>query len=370
MGKKYKAVIVHRIFLKLLFCVFIAILIFGINSCNDEKEHIIAKQADTFLRSCDLSYLPQIRANGVVCKNADGNIEDMLLTLKNAGMNTVRLRIWHTPTTSNSGFEEVKNLSAEIKSLGLKVWLTVHYSDTWADPGAQAKPKSWESATYQQLKDSVYNYTNRIMKEINPEFIQIGNEINNGLLFPDGSYTNLSQMSGLLASGIKAVRDNNKATKIILHYAGHEKAFDFFSLFNSLDYDIIGISYYPLWHGKDLLQLNSNINQLGNVLQKKVVLAETSYPFTFGWNDYTNNVIGSSDQILVQFSATPEGQKDYLLSIKNMLLNSPNAIGFSYWGGEWISFKGNIAKDGSSWENQALWDFNLKSLPALEAFKQ
>ncbi len=339
-------------------------------SCKNEIKPIPPLSNDTFIRSCDASFLPQVRASGLHFMNAQGNYEDMLITMKNAGVNTIRLRIWHSPVNNQSSLQEVKKLSDEIKNLGLKVWLTIHYSDTWADPGSQIKPKAWQSANFQQLKDSVYNYTARVVQLLRPEYVQIGNEINNGLLFPEGSYTNKSQMSGLLASGIKAVNDQNTGTQTILHYAGHENSVDFFAHFTTLDFDIIGISYYPLWHGKNLDTLMQSMYELSNTYQKKVVIAETAYPFTYQWNDYTQNVIGDSTQILSLFSASPDGQKNYLVHLKKLLLRTPGVIGFSYWGGEWVSYKGKTASDGSSWENQALWDFNQKSLPALEAFKQ
>jgi len=351
-----------KIFLILLTCI-------GLFNCK-EKSQTNPEANNSFIRSCDLSFLPQVRLSSINCKNAQGLSEDMLTTLKNAGMNTVRLRIWNQPLDGHSGFEEVKKLSKEIKNLGLKVWLTVHYSDTWADPGAQTKPQNWKQSTYGQLKDSVYAYTQKIMQEIDPDLIQIGNEINNGLLWPEGSYNNLYQMAGLISSGIKAVRDHSNKTKIVLHYAGHQHALPFFLSLPFFDYDIIGLSYYPFWHGKNLDSLSLNIIQLGNEIQKDVLIAETSYPFSFGWNDYTNNVIGSTDQILANYPASPQGQKNYLMQIKKIMSTAPRGIGYSYWGGEWISFKGNTAKDGSSYENQAMWDFNSQSLPVIESYKQ
>ena len=100
------------------------------------------------------------------------------------------------------------------------------------------------------------------------------------------------------------------------------------------------------------------------------LIAETAYPFTFAWNDWTNNIIGDSSQILPQFSASIQGQKDYLNKIKYIISNTPNGIGFAYWGAEFISFKGSEAKNGSSWENQALWDFTNKALPSMSVFNE
>jgi arabinogalactan endo-1,4-beta-galactosidase len=292
----------------------------------------------------------------------------MLTTLKNAGVNTIRLRIWNNPSDEHSGLEEVKLFSNEIKKMGLKVWLTINYSDTWADPGAQAKPMAWNNLSFALLKDSVYNFTTKIATEIKPDYVQIGNEINNGFLWPDGNFSNANQLFDLLNEGVKSIRLNLPFTKIIIHYAGFEKADYFYSKLVNLDYDIIGLSYYPLWHGKSLDTLQAQLQALSLKYNKNILIAETSYPFTFGWNDWTNNIIGDSSQILYEYAATANGQKEYLDKIKTIVLNIPKGIGFAYWGAEFIAFKGNEAKNGSSWENQALWDFDNKALPAMNVF--
>jgi len=249
----------------------------------------------------------------------------------------------------------------------MKVLLTVHYSDTWADPGNQEKPEQWNNSYFSQLKDSVYIYTKKIVSEINPNYIQIGNEINNRFLHPDGK--NTENMKELLKSGIKAVRETNLSTKIIIHYAGFEGANYFYSTISDLDFDIIGISYYHIWHGKDLNSLKQNLITISNSVNKPIFIAETSYPFTLKWNDYTNNVIGLESQLLTDYAASPEGQKAYLNKIKSLISEVPKGIGFCYWGSEWISYKGNTSSEGSSWENQAFWDFENKILPVLDCYK-
>jgi arabinogalactan endo-1,4-beta-galactosidase len=321
------------------------------------------------IKGIDASFLPELRQSNIVLKNALGIAEDMLVTLKNSGVNTVRIRLWKNPSTIHSSLAEVKLLAQEITNAGLKVWLCVHYSDTWADPGYQQKPAQWNTATLAQLKDSIYQYTKKIVTEINPAYIQIGNEINNGFCWPEGKYANQTQFIDMVAQGAKAVRDNAPNTKIMLHFAGHENAAAFFSLFANVPYDIIGLSYYPIWHGKSIDALQTNLNALGTQFNKDIVIAETSYPFTFGYNDYTNNIIGSANQILPEYAATPTGQLQYLQKIKSTILAAPKGIGFCYWGGDWVAMYGATATNGSSYENQALWDFNNTALPVLSAFK-
>lgn len=337
-------------------------------ACNKSENKFIQVEKPFFIKGVDASFIPEIRLSNMITKNANGQVEDMLLTLKNAGVNTLRLRIWNNPVKEHSGLEEVKNFSNEIKNLGLKVWLTIHYSDTWADPGAQTKPNDWNGLTFVQLKDSMRNYTSKIANEIKPDYIQIGNEINNGFLWPEGSSLNTMQMLELLKEGVKAVKENSPQTKIIIHYAGYDKADYFYSQLSNLDYDIIGLSYYPNWHGKSLDTLQMQLLSLSSKFNKPILIAETAYPFTYGWNDWTNNIIGDSSQILPQFTASIQGQKDYLNQIKFIISNTPNGIGFAYWGAEFISFKGSEAKNGSSWENQAFWDFSNKALPVMSVF--
>ena len=321
------------------------------------------------IRAADASFLPEIRTFSIATKNRAGQPEDMLTTLKQEGFNTIRIRLWKDPSYAFSGMAAVKTFAAEVKAKGMKVWLTVHYSDTWADPGNQTKPAAWATAPFAALKDSVYEYTKKVMTEINPEYIQIGNEINGGLLWPEGKWDQPTQMKALLAEGCRAVREKSPQAKIIIHYAGFQNAAFFYAGLGSLDYDMIGLSYYPIWHGKNPDDLQAAITNLGNQFNKDVVIAETAYPFTLGWSDYTNNVIGQADQILPQFPATEQGQLDFLLKLKTIVTATPRGKGIAYWGGEFIAFKGNMSTNGSSWENQALWNFDFKAVPAISAFK-
>jgi arabinogalactan endo-1,4-beta-galactosidase len=321
------------------------------------------------LKAADLSFLPEIEDAGIVFYNRGDQAEDMLTTLKYSGMNTVRIRLWKDPVNGRSGFAEVKSFAEKVRAKGLKVYLTVHYSDTWADPGSQTVPEAWKNLGYNVLKDSLYNYTAQIVRAIKPDYIQIGNEINNGLLWPQGKSIYLSNFLGLLNAGSKAVRENDPACKIMVHYAGVNKAEAFFSSLDTLDYDIIGLSYYPIWHGKSLSLLETTLDSLGRKFNRQVFVAETSYPFSFGWNDWTNNIIGDESQIIDGYPATPEGQKAFTNEIKRISTATERSVGFAYWGGEWVAFKGPQASNGSSWENQAFYDFELKALPVIEVFR-
>lgn len=317
-----------------------------------------------------MSLLTDIRQSGIIFFNNDGKPEDMLTTLKKAGVNVIRLKLFYEPQNQSScTFSSVEQLAKELQLAGFKLLLSVHYSDNWADPSQQTIPAKWQNLNNLQLMDSVYAYTARITDIIKPDYIQLGNEINHGLLWPEGHINNLSKMKQLLNKAASAVRMKNNQTKIIIHYAGHADALNFFSNMSDIDYDIIGLSYYPMWHGKNLDSLQQSLQSLSSTFNKKILIAETSYPFTLEWNDWTNNIVGLESQLLPQYPATPAGQQLYLQKISTIMQSIPNGLGYCYWGSEWVSFKGSTATNGSPYENQAFWDFNNKALPVLNVYK-
>jgi len=350
-----------------LFSLLLTVL-FGCNS-RDEARPVLPE--DITILGLDISDYPEIEQAGTVFYNADGAEENMMNIIKSAGINTIRLRLWVDPDDHFHGITKVKAFATQLRSAGFKIWLTLHYSDTWADPGSQQKPARWQNISLNALYDSVYHYTAYVMEQIQPDFIQAGNEINNGMLFPEGNrWQNPDQLISLLQTAHNAIRASNPHTKIVVQYAGYAGASDFFGFIGSVDYDIIGISYYPLWHGKSITELENKLVLLSTAFGKPTLIAETAYPFTLQWNDWTNNIVGQEDQlILPDFPASPQGQLDFLLAIKDIVNKHPEKVnGLCYWGADLVSFKGPQATDGSAWENQALFDFNNKVLPAIEAF--
>jgi arabinogalactan endo-1,4-beta-galactosidase len=344
----------------------------GVICCSDTDSlpHDDHTDVSEFIYGADLSFLPQLESYNTRFFDAQGNEDDALSILAKAGMNTIRIRLWHSPESTSSSFNEVVNLANRAKGHGLKILLTVHYSDTWADPGKQEPPVLWQQASFEVLKDSIYSYTQRIVREINPEYIQIGNEINPGFLFPYGNRnTHPDQFVELLSVALSAVRDNNASTKSVIHFAGYENAISFFESLKQLPFDIMALSYYPWWHGKDLNALEHTMNVLYSTYNKRVLIAETAYPFTLGWNDMTHNHVGLNDQLIYpQYPATPQGQREFLLRIRDIVLNT-SGLGFCYWGTELVAFDGPDSTKGSSFENLALFDFDNTLLPASDAFE-
>ena len=338
----------------------------GIN--QNEQDNSLSSQG--LVSAVDISYYPLISKFNHNFVDQEGDQIDFIDSLIQNGVNTVRLRIWHDPVGNSSSLAQVVEFSKLLKAKGLKIWLCPHYSDTWADPSQQRLPDGWKSLNFEQLKIEVYEYTQAIVNEVDPDFIQIGNEINNGLLFPHGEiHQNKTQFLEILEQGSKAVRDSSEKAKIILHYAGFESAHDFFYDVNHIDYDVVGISYYPIWHGKSISSVGSELGTLANNTGRDVIIAETAYPFTLGSNDWTDNILGLESQLILPgFPASPKGQEDFLRHLKEQIFSIESGIGFCYWGADMISWDGPESKNGSVWENQAVFDFENKELPVLQEF--
>ena len=352
----------------LFLLIFISLFI----SCQDDTVNEISENQHTssIISGVDISDYPKVSSYNPTFYDENNNEISFINSLIQNGVNTIRLRLWVNPVDESSSLDEVKEFSNELKSLGFKIWVTPHFSDTWAHPGQQQTPSDWSSLSFEELKNQVYTYTSQIMSEINPDYIQIGNEINTGILFPHGRIAdNQDQFVELVNEGVNAVRNSSTNAKIILHCAGFESSNWFFNIVNQVDYDIIGISYYPWWHGKSLDDLQNQLSSLSINFEKEILIAETSYPFTLGWNDWTNNNVGLEEHlILPDYPASPQGQKDFIRDIKNLVFEVNNGIGFCYWGAERIAWDGENSTNGSTWENQAVFDFENKELPVLQEF--
>ena len=319
--------------------------------------------ANNKIKGADLSFLPEMEASNFIFADEDGVPGDALSILASKGLNTVRIRVWHTPAGVHSSLYEVQALADRVHAAGLDVWLCIHYSDTWADPAEQETPAAWQGLSFPDLKDSVADYTRRLIRDIQPEMVQIGNEINSGILHPYGSIDSLSNFRELLVAASEAIRSENPSCKIMLHYAGPQGSEAFFSNLAGMDFDQIGISYYPRWHGKDLTALQQTLTSLKIQFQKEVIIAETAYPFTLNWDDQTTNLVGLEEHlILPDFPATSEGQQGFLFRLWE-IINASSTDGFCYWAPDWVAHKGPQATDGSAWENQALFGFDGRVQP-------
>jgi beta-galactosidase len=226
--------------------------------------------------------------------NKDGEQEDVLKILKEHGFNYIRLRIFDHPEIAKGGYSPKKGfcdlahtmqMAKRIKVAGMKFLLDFHYSDTWADPQRQNIPVAWENLDFNTLKDSVYTYTKNVMQALKdqgtvPDMVQIGNEINHGILWPVGEINNLDSLATFVYEGIKAVKEVNPDVIVMLHIAlgGQNDEARFFidnMLKRKVPFDVIGLSYYPKWHGT-LGDLKNNMTDLAKRYKKYVMVAEYS----------------------------------------------------------------------------------------------
>ncbi len=347
-------------------------LLLLVSACKDEETSAKPQNPAEpfFYRAADLSSLPEVQEAGLIFFNQDSIEGDFLDILESKGLNTVRLRLWVNPENQHCSLAQVDSFANVLRNRGLKIWLCLHLSDTWADPGHQEIPAAWNTLSLTELSDTLYQYVYRVSKLIKPDIIQIGNEINPGFLLPLGSRNNaFEDYKTLLKRGVEASRAAYPSAQIMIHYTGIEEAQSFYTEIADLDFDLIGVSYYPLWHGKSLLALRNRLSSLAIHFNQDIIVAETSYPFTLEWNDWTHNTVGLEEQLVPGYSASPAGQKAFLMEVRRIVEENEKGVGFAYWGGERVAWKGPQGVNASSSENQALFNFNLVGLPVLDVFE-
>ncbi|WP_299246769.1 glycosyl hydrolase 53 family protein [uncultured Aquimarina sp.] len=367
---------------RILFLLSIVIII----SCSgdDHSNRHVTEETQKFYKGMDLSFQSELDSYNIQYKDQNNNAIDLLDYVTSKGSNLIRLRLWHTPEGGFNSLEKVKQYALKIKSTGADFLLDIHYSDTWADPANQEPPLFWSTLTNSEIKNAIYEYTKKVISELKeqgttPTIVQIGNETNSGFLWDYGKIwnefdNNWLQYIALSNTAEKAVKEIDPNIKTMIHVAGINFARFFFKKFEESggNYDIIGLSYYPQFHSKNLNQIKNDLSFLAVTFNKNILLTEISYPFTFNWNDNLNNFIGDQSQILNEFPATPDGQKDYLEWIIKTLKEIPNnkGLGFCYWAPDWVAFEGNenTYSNGSSWENQCIFDFEHKVLKVIEVF--
>lgn len=359
-----------------------------------------------FIKGMDVSMLPELEALGAKYYD-QGKQEDAITIMQAHGINYIRARLWVNPQSpdhkafggGNSTLDRAIELGKRAHAHGMKYLLDIHYSDFWTDPGKQMKPQSWEKLPFDKLVTKVYDYTDQVMKAhrqagVVPDMVQVGNELNSGMLWPDGKSwggdgKEFDRLSKLLKAGIKGVRDNTQTGEtipVMLHLAkaGDNGAFRWWFdeiTKHQVQYDVIGMSYYPFWHGP-MNKVQENLNDVIARYHKPVMLVETSFPFTSKNGDSLANGYAENKPI-EGYPISVNGQAHFLNDIMMMLNNLPNKMGLGivYWEPEWLPVKGatwatkagmDYTQDhwaeGNSWENQALFDFQGNTLPSMQVF--
>jgi arabinogalactan endo-1,4-beta-galactosidase len=344
---------------------------------------LVPGQSMLSILGADISSLKKSEDLGGVYKYSDGTQADAIQILKDQGLNYARLRVWVDPIDGYHGKAEILEMAIRLKSLGIKLLVDFHYSDNWADPGKQIKPAAWKDFDFEQLKRAVYEHTydvcnSLVLQGTPPDMVQVGNEINAGMLWPDGDYNHFDNLAALLKEGYQAVKDCSSSTLVMLHIAeggDNDLARWWFDNITrrEVPFDVVGISYYPFWHGS-LAELQANLNDISSRYEKDVIVAETAYAFTDQENDFLSN-IANSEMVVSGYPFTPEGQRTMLRDVMSIVRAVPNGhgLGIFYWDATWTAVTGNgwdstDPASGNAWENQALFDFNSRALPALDEF--
>ncbi len=247
-----------------------------------------------FANGADVGWLSQMEYYKYVFKDDSGNQKNCLEILKEKGINALRFRVWVNPTGNFCGKRDVAYMAHRADSMGFKVMIDFHMSDTWADPGHQTKPTAWAKDSFSQLQTDVYNHVYGVLDTLKsigviPKWVQIGNETNDGMLWEDGrASTHMSNFAALINSGYKAAKDVDTSIQVIVHLSNtHDDAmyrwmFDGLKN-NGAKWDIIGMSVYPTWANlswaaDDSLTLITMKDMIARY-KTKVMVVETGYPY-------------------------------------------------------------------------------------------
>jgi arabinogalactan endo-1,4-beta-galactosidase len=329
------------------------------------------------LNGGDISMLPEFESLGSVYRD-EGIPADAIEIMMRHGCNCFRLRLFVAPTGRNAVIQDlsyVVKLAQRIKKAGASLLLDIHYSDTWADPGHQSKPDEWKQLSFPALEARVESYTASVietMKTANclPDIVQVGNEITPGFIWPDGQLQgedgNWQSFTQLLKAGIRGVEKSitpKDRVKIMIHIdkGGSESITSWFFANlqkHNVEYDMIGLSYYPWWHGS-MDALRANLKSTANKFRKPIVVVETAYPHSEG---------KGQDAKDMEYPKTPEGQKKFLNDIMEAVQSTPDGLGRGvlWWYPESIPNKRlNVWMGG----RMALFDAEGNALPALEVFQ-
>lgn len=362
-----------------------------------------------FVKGMDLSTLLELERCGAKYYD-NGEERDLLAIMKSYDVDTIRIRLWNDPWSETgesygAGENDLKTsleIAKRVTAAGFGVLLNFHYSDFWADPGKQIKPKAWADYGVKELEQAVYDYTLESMQTfldagVNITMVQVGNELSNGLLWPEGKVPNYDNIATFVNAGIRAVRKADAAISVMIHLdnggnnALYREWFDNFTK-RGEDFEIIGLSYYPFWHGS-LQMLNDNMNDIAERYGKDLVIAEVSMGYTM--EDYKNYEKLSDEERKgyatrpalvekIEYPMTKQGQYDFMEDFLNRIshIKGGKGKGFFYWEPAWIPVPGSgwatpaslkYMNDpgpcGNEWANQALFDYDGNALPTLSLIR-
>jgi arabinogalactan endo-1,4-beta-galactosidase len=340
------------------------------------------------VRGGDVSFTLQEEAAGN--RFTDGRrVRPVEQILADHGATFVRLRVWTNPPPGYSDRAAALTLARRAHRAGLKVLLDLHYSDFWADPAHQTTPAAWAGQDLPTLVRTVRAYTRDIVADFARhgapvDMVQVGNEITAGMLWPLGQIyqddgQHWPEFTTLLKAGIAGARDGcgRRDVEVMVHIdrggdnGGSVWFFDHV-LAAGVDFDVIGQSYYAMWHGS-LSDLQQNLTDLAGRYGKPLVVVETAYPWTLADGDDLANFVGAGTALPDgdRFPATPAGQAAYFEALRGVLLAVPDGLGAGFvdWEPEWIPGVGWEPGAGNPNDNLTMFDFSGRALPSLASFR-
>lgn len=366
---------------------FLLLFLTLISSCEKEESEADNQQTEIdFYKGMDLSFMPELESLGVIFKDENNiDITDHYAYLSSRGVNLVRIRLWINNNQGLYNLNFVKEQALRAKANNMDFLLDFHYSNTWADPGSQDIPAVWANQDVNTMSQSLKEYSQNVVRELvlqdtPPAIVQIGNETDNGILWPLGQvYTsngeNWDNYVQLTKAAIEGVTLASPDSKIMIHRSDIFGADYFYEQLTTrgVDFDIAGLSYYTWWHGTDIDAVETELQSFSANISQPIMIVETAYPFTLSWDDNYNNIVGLNNQLISSYPATPAGQRTFMLRIHNMVKNLPDSkgLGYCYWAPDWVAHDNGSSSStgGSSWENLTLFNFNHQVNPALDVYE-
>lgn len=368
--------------------------------------------SDDFIMGCDVSSVLALERAGVQYYDYNGKEADLFKVLAESGVNTIRVRVWNDPYDADgNGYgggscdaETAAEIGKRAAAAGLKLLVDFHYSDFWADPGKQMVPKAWDGMEIADKSQALYDYTCAALDTIiaggaDISMVQLGNETN-GMMSGEKIWMNIYY---LMEAGSRAVREKLPGAKIAVHFTNPESTDNLLKYaskldYYHLDYDVFASSYYPYWHGTTE-NLTEVLRKIGDTYDKQVMCMETSYAYTLEDGDGFGNSIGDVVNYEKPYPFTVQGQSREIADVIAAVAEiGARGIGVCYWEPAWLPVPGDsyearqtlweqygagwassysAAYDpddageyygGSSWDNQALFDFAGHPLPSLKTF--
>ena len=359
----------HVILLTLLVLCFCLPAFAGAESASDTLYvKKVENLPEDFIFGMDISSVLAEEASGVKYYDFDGNEADLFRILADSGINYIRVRVWNNSYDDegrgfgggNSDISAAVEIGKRATACGMKLLVDFHYSDFWADPGKQMVPRAWKDMDSEQKEEALYEYTLDCMNRLKDAgvdvgMVQVGNETN-GMLSGEKVWSDIAH---LMDAGARAVREVYPDALIAVHFANPEnpdsyrkyaEKLAYYEQYGRIRYDVFATSYYPFWHGT-LDNLSEILTEIANTYGKKVMVMETSYPYTDKDTDFSGNTVGGSAGITKDYPFSVQGQANSIRNITDTVVNrTPAGIGVCYWEGAWIT----VGTD--SWEaNHEKW---------------